>query len=84
MHSAVLCCDVQVLVMLVIDSCLYCLIAFYVEAVFPGQYGVPQPWYFPVLVSVVHSSVEMVGFVHRVCLPLIPVKTCPSFTFVLL
>ncbi len=37
--------------MLLADSCLYCLIAFYVEAVFPGQYGVPQPWYFPVLVS---------------------------------
>ncbi|CAH1108169.1 unnamed protein product [Psylliodes chrysocephalus] len=35
-----------VLIMLTIDSVLYLLIALYVEAVFPGEYGVPQPWYF--------------------------------------
>lgn len=38
-----------VLVMFVVDSVIYGLIAWYVEAVFPGDYGVPQPWYFPVL-----------------------------------
>lgn len=32
--------------MLVIDSIIYLLVAIYVEAVFPGDYGVPQPWYF--------------------------------------
>lgn len=40
-----------VLVMFVVDSFIYGLIAWYVEAVFPGDYGVPQPWYFPVLPS---------------------------------
>lgn len=33
--------------MLIIDSVVYLLIALYVEAVFPGEYGVPHPWYFP-------------------------------------
>jgi len=36
-----------VIVMLAIDSVIYLLIALYVEAVFPGEYGVPQKWYFP-------------------------------------
>ena len=40
-----------VMVMFVVDSFIYALIAWYVEAVFPGEYGVPQPWYFPVLLS---------------------------------
>uniref|UniRef100_A0A8C0IS39 ATP binding cassette subfamily A member 3 n=1 Tax=Chelonoidis abingdonii TaxID=106734 RepID=A0A8C0IS39_CHEAB len=36
----------QVLGMLLLDSVLYGLVAWYVETVFPGEYGVPQPWYF--------------------------------------
>lgn len=36
-----------VMMMLILDSVIYMLIALYVEAVFPGEYGVPQPWYFP-------------------------------------
>ncbi|XP_025772506.1 ATP-binding cassette sub-family A member 3 [Puma concolor] len=36
----------QVLGMLLLDSVLYGLVTWYVEAVFPGQFGVPQPWYF--------------------------------------
>ncbi|XP_059176011.1 phospholipid-transporting ATPase ABCA3-like [Physella acuta] len=40
-----------VLIMLIVDSVIHCLIAWYIEAVFPGDYGVPQPWYFPVLKS---------------------------------
>ncbi|KAF0881251.1 ABCA3 protein, partial [Crocuta crocuta] len=36
----------QVLAMLLLDSVLYGLVTWYVEAVFPGQFGVPQPWYF--------------------------------------
>uniref|UniRef100_A0A8C3V0P3 ATP binding cassette subfamily A member 3 n=1 Tax=Catharus ustulatus TaxID=91951 RepID=A0A8C3V0P3_CATUS len=36
----------QVLGMLLLDSVLYGMVAWYVEAVFPGEYGVPQPWYF--------------------------------------
>ncbi|XP_019627958.1 PREDICTED: ATP-binding cassette sub-family A member 3-like [Branchiostoma belcheri] len=41
----------HVFFMLILDSVLYCMVAWYVEAVFPGDYGVPQPWYFPVLRS---------------------------------
>uniref|UniRef100_A0A8D2I8B3 ATP binding cassette subfamily A member 3 n=1 Tax=Urocitellus parryii TaxID=9999 RepID=A0A8D2I8B3_UROPR len=39
-------CFGQVLGMLLLDSVLYGLVTWYVEAVFPGQFGVPQPWYF--------------------------------------
>lgn len=42
----------QVLGMLIVDSILYGLVAWYVEAVFPGEYGVPQPWYFFLMVSI--------------------------------
>lgn len=41
----------QVLGMLLLDSFLYGLVAWYVEAVFPGEFGVPQPWYFFILPS---------------------------------
>ncbi|XP_052774715.1 ATP-binding cassette sub-family A member 2-like isoform X2 [Mya arenaria] len=33
--------------MMILDSFLYALLAWYIEAVFPGQYGLPRPWYFP-------------------------------------
>uniref|UniRef100_A0A672RSN6 ATP-binding cassette sub-family A member 3-like n=1 Tax=Sinocyclocheilus grahami TaxID=75366 RepID=A0A672RSN6_SINGR len=39
----------QVLGLLLLDSVLYGLVAWYVEAVFPGEYGVPRPWYFFIL-----------------------------------
>uniref|UniRef100_A0A8B7TJB2 ATP-binding cassette sub-family A member 3-like n=1 Tax=Castor canadensis TaxID=51338 RepID=A0A8B7TJB2_CASCN len=32
--------------MLLLDAFLYGLVTWYVETVFPGQYGVPRPWYF--------------------------------------
>ncbi|XP_030704320.1 phospholipid-transporting ATPase ABCA3 isoform X2 [Globicephala melas] len=41
----------QVLGMLLLDSVLYSLVTWYVEAIFPGQFGVPQPWYFFILPS---------------------------------
>uniref|UniRef100_A0A2K6EEP9 ATP binding cassette subfamily A member 3 n=1 Tax=Propithecus coquereli TaxID=379532 RepID=A0A2K6EEP9_PROCO len=44
-------CFGQVLGMLLLDSVLYGVATWYVEAVFPGQFGVPQPWYFCVLPS---------------------------------
>lgn len=37
-----------VMVMLLVASVLYLIIALYVEQIFPGDYGVPKPWYFPV------------------------------------
>ena len=38
-------------VMLAVDFFLYALIAWYVDAVMPGDYGIPQPLYFPFTVS---------------------------------
>ncbi|XP_077499685.1 phospholipid-transporting ATPase ABCA1-like isoform X2 [Amblyomma americanum] len=32
--------------LLLLDAVLYFVLAWYIEAVFPGQYGVPKPWYF--------------------------------------
>ncbi|KAM3964391.1 LOW QUALITY PROTEIN: phospholipid-transporting ATPase ABCA3 [Aphomia sociella] len=37
----------HVVLMLILDSILYMLIAMYVEKIRPGLYGVPLPWYFP-------------------------------------
>eukprot|EP01137_Pigoraptor_chileana_P029004 Opistho-2@13608 len=37
----------RVIIMLFIDSFLYLILAWYIEGVFPGQFGVPRPWYFP-------------------------------------
>ncbi|GLH10673.1 Multidrug resistance protein homolog 49 [Gryllus bimaculatus] len=36
-----------IFLMFIVDSLIYMLITLYVEAVFPGDYGVPKPWYFP-------------------------------------
>ncbi|XP_063286648.1 phospholipid-transporting ATPase ABCA3 [Pelobates fuscus] len=41
----------QVLLMLLFDSFLYSVVGWYVESVMPGDYGVPQPWYFFILPS---------------------------------
>ena len=41
----------QVFLMLIVDSIIHLLIMWYVEAVKPGTYGIPQPPYFFVLVS---------------------------------
>nr|XP_021189995.2 phospholipid-transporting ATPase ABCA1 [Helicoverpa armigera]WRX06182.1 ABCA1 [Helicoverpa armigera] len=37
----------HIVLMLILDSILYMLIAMYVEKIRPGLYGVPLPWYFP-------------------------------------
>ncbi|XP_057217516.1 phospholipid-transporting ATPase ABCA1 isoform X1 [Triplophysa rosa] len=34
------------IVMLYVDAVIYALATWYIEAVFPGQYGIPRPWYF--------------------------------------
>ncbi|KAL3172910.1 hypothetical protein MRX96_012654 [Rhipicephalus microplus] len=36
----------HVMGLLLLDAVLYFALAWYIEAVFPGQYGVPKPWYF--------------------------------------
>ncbi|CAB3992561.1 ATP-binding cassette sub-family A member 1-like [Paramuricea clavata] len=42
--------------MLIVDAIIYGLLTWYIEAVFPGQYGVPKPWYFPFMRSYWCSS----------------------------
>ncbi|XP_022253671.1 ATP-binding cassette sub-family A member 3-like [Limulus polyphemus] len=39
-----------IFLMFLLDAVLYTVLALYIEAVFPGEYGVPQPWYFPLMV----------------------------------
>ncbi|XP_075758760.1 phospholipid-transporting ATPase ABCA7 isoform X2 [Pelodiscus sinensis] len=39
------------LTLLLLDACLYGLATWYIEAVFPGQFGIPKPWNFPFLRS---------------------------------
>ncbi|KAF5914236.1 hypothetical protein HPG69_005086 [Diceros bicornis minor] len=41
----------HVLGMFLVDAFLYGLVAWYIEAVFPGEYGVPKPWNFFLLCS---------------------------------
>ncbi|ETE64856.1 ATP-binding cassette sub-family A member 3, partial [Ophiophagus hannah] len=41
----------HVLGMLLLDSAIYGLVTWYMENVFPGEYGIPQPWYFFVMPS---------------------------------
>ncbi|XP_043312515.1 phospholipid-transporting ATPase ABCA3-like [Cervus canadensis] len=36
----------QIMGMLLFDAFLYGLLTWYIDAVFPGKYGVPKPWYF--------------------------------------
>lgn len=36
-----------VVFLLLWDMVLYLLIALYIEGVFPGEFGIPRPWYFP-------------------------------------
>ncbi|XP_067284959.1 phospholipid-transporting ATPase ABCA1 [Pseudorasbora parva] len=35
------------IVMMLFDAFLYWIMTWYIENVFPGQYGIPKPWYFP-------------------------------------
>jgi ATP-binding cassette subfamily A (ABC1) protein 3 len=37
----------HVMIMLLVDSLIYILLTLYIEAVAPGEYGVPKHWYFP-------------------------------------
>lgn len=36
------------IVMLLFDAAFYLLIALYVEQIYPGDYGIAKPWYFPI------------------------------------
>ncbi|KAK4029566.1 hypothetical protein OUZ56_022545 [Daphnia magna] len=36
----------ECILMLLLDSVIYLVLTWYIETVFPGQYGIPKPWYF--------------------------------------
>lgn len=36
-----------ILMIMIIDAVLYFVVTWYIEGVYPGQYGVAKPWYFP-------------------------------------
>lgn len=52
------------IVMMLIASLIYLSIALYVEQIFPGDFGVPQPWYFPI---------KWCGFRMKVTGPITPI-----------
>ncbi|CAF1011818.1 unnamed protein product [Rotaria sordida] len=35
------------MIMMLVDSIIYMILTVYIENVFPGEYGIPQPWYYP-------------------------------------
>ncbi|KAM6959867.1 phospholipid-transporting ATPase ABCA1 [Tautogolabrus adspersus] len=35
------------IIMMLFDAAIYWILTWYIENVFPGQYGIPKPWYFP-------------------------------------
>ena len=41
---------VNVILMLLLDAVIYAVITWYVEAVHPGEYGIPRRYYFPLQV----------------------------------
>ncbi|XP_075902997.1 ATP-binding cassette sub-family A member 2 [Nelusetta ayraudi] len=44
------------MMMLIIDAAVYGVLTWYIEAVHPGMYGLPRPWYFPLQRSYWSSS----------------------------
>ena len=41
----------EVMLLMFFDGIIYFLLAIYIEAVWPGEYGIPLPFYFPLTVS---------------------------------
>ncbi|XP_018414710.1 PREDICTED: retinal-specific ATP-binding cassette transporter [Nanorana parkeri] len=39
------------IVMMLFDALVYWTLAWYIDYVFPGEYGIPKPWYFPFLAN---------------------------------
>lgn len=37
--------------LMLMDAAIYLILTWYIEAVFPGEFGIPQRWYFPILPS---------------------------------
>jgi len=48
------------LTMLTIDIILYTIVTWYLDALLPGDFGTPQPFYFPFTVFLLFSSLFLV------------------------
>lgn len=42
----------HILIMLSVDAIIYSVLTWYLDAVFPGSFGIPQPFYFLFTVSI--------------------------------
>lgn len=56
----------HVMLMLLLDSVIYAIIAWYMEAVFPGDFGIPQSWYFPIQVCFCFSALTPTNGIRKV------------------
>uniref|UniRef100_A0ABM5EM12 Phospholipid-transporting ATPase ABCA1-like isoform X1 n=1 Tax=Pogona vitticeps TaxID=103695 RepID=A0ABM5EM12_9SAUR len=52
--------------LLLLDAFLYGLATWYIEAVFPGQYGIPKPWNFPLLKTYWFGESSKDGYPHPI------------------
>uniref|UniRef100_A0A673I3E0 P-type phospholipid transporter n=1 Tax=Sinocyclocheilus rhinocerous TaxID=307959 RepID=A0A673I3E0_9TELE len=62
--------------LMLFDSVLYAVMTWYIEAVFPGQYGIPRPWYFPFTKS--YWCGEKCGESEAVCIEEEPAHLDPG------
>ncbi len=56
----------DIFLMLIVDGGCYLGLALYLDAVFPGRYGVPKPWYYLFLVRLLSITYIISLFVHLV------------------
>ncbi|XP_031140894.1 phospholipid-transporting ATPase ABCA1-like isoform X1 [Sander lucioperca] len=54
---------VSIIIML-FDAAFYWVLTWYIENVFPGQYGIPKPWYFPFTASYWCGTASVTGVDH--------------------
>ncbi|XP_078132551.1 phospholipid-transporting ATPase ABCA1 isoform X4 [Sander vitreus] len=54
---------VSIIIML-FDAAFYWVLTWYIENVFPGQYGIPKPWYFPFTASYWCGKASVTGVDH--------------------
>ncbi|XP_028420639.1 ATP-binding cassette sub-family A member 1 isoform X1 [Perca flavescens] len=55
---------VSIIIML-FDAAFYWVLTWYIENVFPGQYGIPKPWYFPFTASYWCGTASVTGVDHN-------------------
>ena len=65
----------HVMLMLVVDCVIFAVVTWYVDAVRPGEFGVPQPLYFPFTVSACVCARVRVGTYLILCVSVL-VRVC--------